>query len=147
MCNEEKNGLVLSTTQSSLPLTPGHRYRLTLDHQTAFADTYQLVVGEDTVGDPVVSTKVDTLPFPQARATERISLEFTASADADTTWIGVEKLVGGRQANLTIDDLRLEDLGTAGCPFPAPARRPGRAFSPPAPAGASRPGPCLRRGP
>ena len=114
MCNEEKNGLVLSTTQSSLPLTPGHRYRLTLDHQTAFADTCQLVVGEDTVGDPVVSTKVDTLPFPQARATERISLEFTASADADTTWIGVEKLVGGRQANLTIDDLRLEDLGTAG---------------------------------
>ncbi|ATG50463.1 carbohydrate-binding protein [Brachybacterium vulturis] len=112
MCNEERVGLVLSTTGSSLPLTPGHRYRLTLDHQTAFADTYQLVVGEDTVGDPVASTRVGAKPFPQARATERISLEFTASEKADTTWIGVEKLGGGRQANLTIDDLRLEDLGT-----------------------------------
>ena len=74
--------------------------------------TWSLMCNE--VGDPVVSTRVDTLPFPQARATERISLEFTASADADTTWIGIEKLGGGRQANLTIDDLRLEDLGTAG---------------------------------
>ena len=113
MANEENDGLILSTTQSSLPLSPGHRYRLSFDHQTAFADTYQLVVGEDTVGDPIDSQRVDTLPLPQARETERISLEFTASETADTTWIGIEKLGGGRQANLTIDDLRLEDLGAA----------------------------------
>lgn len=113
MCNEENQGLILSTTQASLPLVPGHRYRLSFDHQTAFADTYQLVVGEDTAGDPVSTRRVDTLALPQARQTERISLEFTASQDADTTWVGVEKLGGGRQANLTIDDLRLEDLGAA----------------------------------
>lgn len=113
MANEENDGLILSTTQASLPLTPGHRYRLSFDHQTAFADTYQLVVGEDTAGDPIASRRVDTLPLPQARATERITLEFTASQEADTTWIGIEKLGGGRQANLTIDDLRLEDLGAA----------------------------------
>ena len=71
------------------------------------------MVGEDTVGDPIDSQRVDTLPLPQARETERISLEFTASETADTTWIGIEKLGGGRQANLTIDDLRLEDLGAA----------------------------------
>ncbi|HLR94928.1 MAG TPA: endo-alpha-N-acetylgalactosaminidase family protein [Jiangellaceae bacterium] len=113
MCNEENEGLILSTTQSSLPLVPGRRYRLSFDHQTAFADTYQLVVGEDSVGDPIDSQRVDTLPLPQARQTERISLEFTASEEADTTWVGIEKLGGGHQANLTIDDLRLEDLGTA----------------------------------
>src|SRR5699024_11970573 len=98
------------------PLAPrrGHRYRLSPAPQPAFPGSRPLVVGEGTVGGPGVSTRVDTLPFPQARATERISLEFTASADADTTWIGIEKLGGGRQANLTIDDLRLEDLGTAG---------------------------------
>ena len=111
MCNEENTGLILSTTQASLPLVPGHRYRLSLDHQTAFEGTYQLVVGEDAVGDPVTTTRVETLPFPQARTTQRISLEFTASTTADTTRVGIEKLGGGRQANLTLDDLRLEDLG------------------------------------
>lgn len=113
MCNEENQGLILSTTQASLPLVPGRRYRLSFDHQTAFADTYQLVVGEDTAGDPVSTRRVDALALPQARQTERISLEFTASEDAETTWVGIEKLGGGRQANLTIDDLRLEDLGAA----------------------------------
>ncbi|WP_172805655.1 endo-alpha-N-acetylgalactosaminidase family protein [Brachybacterium avium] len=114
MANEENEGLILSTTQASLPLTPGHRYRLSFDHQTAFADTYQIVVGEDTVGDPVVSEQVERLPLPQARETERVSLEFTASENVDTTWVGIEKLGGGRQANLTIDDLRVEDLGKVG---------------------------------
>ncbi|APX33150.1 hypothetical protein BH708_10990 [Brachybacterium sp. P6-10-X1] len=113
MANEENEGLILTTTQSSLPLTPGHRHRISFDHQTAFADTYRIVVGQDTVGDPVVSEQVDSLPLPQARHTERVSLEFTASTSADTTWIGIEKLGGGRQANLTIDDLRVEDLGRA----------------------------------
>ncbi|MDN5687264.1 MAG: endo-alpha-N-acetylgalactosaminidase family protein [Brachybacterium sp.] len=111
MANEENEGLILSTTQASLPLTAGHRYRVSFDHQTAFADTYRIVVGEDTVGDPVVSEQVTRVPLPQARETERVSVEFTASEAADTTWIGIEKLGGGRQANLTIDDLRVEDLG------------------------------------
>ncbi|GAA1485489.1 endo-alpha-N-acetylgalactosaminidase family protein [Brachybacterium fresconis] len=113
MANEENEGLILSTTQASLPLTPGHRYRVSFDHQTAFADTYRIVVGEDTVGDSVVSEQVTRVPLPQARETERVSVEFAASTDADTTWVGIEKLGGGRQANLTIDDLRVEDLGRA----------------------------------
>jgi endo-alpha-N-acetylgalactosaminidase len=118
MANEENQGLILRTTQSSMPLVPGHRYRVTVDHQTAFADTYRFVVGEDTVGDgadgEVGSEIVQTQALPEARATEQAVLEFTASADADATWIGVEKLGGGRQANLTLDDLRVEDLGPAG---------------------------------
>ncbi|MGP9538135.1 endo-alpha-N-acetylgalactosaminidase family protein [Brachybacterium sp. AOP43-C2-M15] len=117
MANEENDGLILRTTQASMPLTPGHRYRLTVDHQTAFADTYRFVIGEDVVGgaDGEVTTEiVDTQALPQARETEQAVLELTVSEDADVTWIGVEKLGGGRQANLTLDDLRVEDLGPVG---------------------------------
>lgn len=112
MANEENQGLILRTTQASMPLVPGHRYRVTVDHQTAFADTYRLVVGEDVVaGGKASSEIVQTQALPEARSTEQAVLEFTASQDADITWIGVEKLGGGRQANLTLDDLRVEDLG------------------------------------
>lgn len=157
MANEENEGLLLRTTQASMPLVPGHRYRVTVDHQTAFAETYRLVVGEDVVGGgtagedavgdatagddavgdgtasddvagggtagegsageggaaegEVSSEVVQTQALPEARSTEQAVLEFTASPDADVTWIGVEKLGGGRQANLTLDDLRVEDLG------------------------------------
>src|SRR5699024_9532751 len=116
MANEENEGLILRTTQASMPFTPGHRYRVTVDHQTAFADTYRLVVGEDVVGEDAADGElssgiVQTQDLPQARSTEQAVLEFTASEDADVTWIGVEKLGGGRQANLTLDDLRVEDLG------------------------------------
>ena len=116
MANEENEGLILRTTQASMPFTPGHRYRVTVDHQTAFADTYRLVVGEDVVGEDAADGElssgiVQTQDLPEARATEQAVLEFTASEDADVTWIGVEKLGGGRQANLTLDDLRVEDLG------------------------------------
>jgi endo-alpha-N-acetylgalactosaminidase len=115
MANEENEGLILRTAQASMPLVPGHRYRVTVDHQTAFEDTYRLVVGEDAAdpeADGGTSTQiVQTQDLPEARSTEQAVLEFTASEDADVTWIGVEKLGGGRQANLTLDDLRVEDLG------------------------------------
>lgn len=113
MANEENKGLILQTTQAPMPLVPGHRYRESFDHQTAFADTYSVVVGTDEAGSPVTSTEAETLPLPQARETERFSHKFVASADADATWVGIRKTGGGRQANLTIDDLRLEDLDAA----------------------------------
>lgn len=110
MSHEETKGLILRSTPSSLPLVPGHRYRLSLKHQTAFADTYRLVLGTDVVGSPVTSTVIDARAFPEARSTADFVYEFTADPQADTTWIGIEKLGGGRQADLIVDDLRLEDL-------------------------------------
>lgn len=113
MANEGNEGRILRTTQASLPLVPGHRYRISVDHQTAFADTYAVVIGEDTVAAEPKATEVERLPLPEARETARFTHEFTASADADVTWVGIQKTGGGRQANLTLDDLRVEDLGPA----------------------------------
>ncbi|MCS6711511.1 hypothetical protein JSY14_05540 [Brachybacterium sp. EF45031] len=111
MANEENNGLILRATSATLPLQPGHRYRLTMDHQTAFADTYSVVIGSDTVAAPPQEQERERIPLPQARETERFTHEFVVPADGTVPWIGIVKTGGGRQANLTIDDLRVEDLG------------------------------------
>lgn len=137
MSNEETEGLILRTTSSSLPLIPGHRYRVGFDHQTAFAGTYSVVVGEDAVGAPVSSTTLESLPLPEARETARFTHEFTAGADGGTTWLGIVKSGDGRQSNLTIDDLRVEDLDAVDPTDPTDPAEPTDPTGPTDPAGPS----------
>lgn len=118
MAHEEKQGVILRTTQSSLPLRAGHRYRVSFDHQTGYEDSYRLVVGGDTLAadaesDPA-SSIVDRAAIPEARGTDaRFEHEFTAGTCHDALWIGIENGGGGAQNDLVMDNLRVEDLGEA----------------------------------
>ncbi|WP_394216087.1 endo-alpha-N-acetylgalactosaminidase family protein [Brachybacterium vulturis] len=118
MAHQENRGLILRTTEASLPLQEGHRYRVSFAHQTAFEDSYRLVIGGDTVaadpdGDPG-SSVLEQIAIPQARGTDQeFSHEFTVGSCHDMTWIGIENTGGGAQNDLIMDNLRVEDLGEA----------------------------------
>jgi endo-alpha-N-acetylgalactosaminidase len=114
MANEESEGMIMRTTSSSLQLTPGHRYRVSFDHQTAFADTYSLVVGNDRTGGTVTSKELEKVTIPKARSTKQFSHEFVAPESGDLTWLGIKSSGSDKsQANFVMDDLRVQDLGPA----------------------------------
>lgn len=112
MANEESEGMILRTTSSSLQLVPGHRYRVSFDHQTSFPDTYSLVVGNDRTGSKVKSKELEEVDIPKARSTKAFSHEFDVPESGDLTWLGIKSAGSDKsQANFVMDDLRVEDLG------------------------------------
>lgn len=116
LLHEENQGLVLRTTSASLPLEPGHRYKFSFDAQVGHANTYALVHGVDrptSQAPGVEELTLERVPLPQAHTTQRIEHEFVADGCYLGSWIGIEKTGGGNQADLTIDNIRVEDLGVA----------------------------------
>ncbi|MFD2024857.1 endo-alpha-N-acetylgalactosaminidase family protein [Promicromonospora aerolata] len=112
--HEENRGLVYRTTPATVDLVPGHRYRVSFDHQSGHGGYYTWVNGYDTVasGEPS-SVETRSTAIGEQRGTERFSEEVVASACGDT-WVGLHKAVGGGdQADLVLDNFLVEDLGAA----------------------------------
>lgn len=112
MAHEENTGLILRSTKASMPMTPGHRYRVSFDNQVAFANTYAVVHGVDrATKDGQSEAILASVPLPEQRQTGRFSHEFVADSCDMGSFIGITKTGGGNQADLVMDNLRLEDLG------------------------------------
>lgn len=117
LAHEENGGLILRTTQASVPFDSGKTYRVSMDYQNAYAGEYAFVLGRDRLTDSgIASSEVQTLSIPQARGTgvdgkgtQTISLEFTTGTSGNY-WIGINKVGGSAGSDLTIDNFRVELL-------------------------------------
>ncbi|NHB85265.1 hypothetical protein G7085_13185 [Tessaracoccus sp. HDW20] len=89
----------------------GHRYRVSFDYQTTYADQYRVRLGGDSIIDgAVTTTNLVSEVLPQTLSTTRWNGEFDASCGAP--FIAIDKMAGqNTQHNMTIDSLRVEDLG------------------------------------
>lgn len=111
MMHEENGGLIMRTIPASINFKAGHKYRVSMDHQSAYADKYRLVIGYDRLHNgQIVSQNVTTQNVGEVRNTQVLAQEFVASGCGDY-WVGFEKIGGGAQADLVIDNFRVEDLG------------------------------------
>ncbi len=111
--HEENNGLILRTTTATVPFKAGHTYRISMDYQSGLADRYRFVTGVDSVADGQNrSTMLDAYTFGATTQTERFVTELTVGA-CGSYWFGIQKIAAGFQADLTMDNILVEDLGTA----------------------------------
>lgn len=106
LTHEEGVGLFLRTTPTSIPLPGGHRYRVSFDVQTARPDTHALVWGTDVVTGESRELGRDVLPA--TTGTRRHVVEFEVPEGEG--WFGFEALAEAVQADLVLDDLRVERL-------------------------------------
>ena len=124
LAHQENAGMVLRTTSASVPLKRGHRYRVTMDYQAAYDGDYDMVLGTDVAGKGSWSESVaQRWPLAMARGagwkdssgkagsgTTQFVKEFTVTKTP--MFLGVIKRGGNIQGDLTIDNFRVEDLGT-----------------------------------
>ncbi len=111
----ENGGLVYRTVPQTVRFEPGHRYRVSFDHQTARADDYEWVTGYDSVasGEPR-SVEVGARPIGKQVETTRFSEELVAGGCGDY-WVGLRTVdENGANGDISIDDFTVEDLGPAG---------------------------------
>ncbi|MEV7725291.1 endo-alpha-N-acetylgalactosaminidase family protein [Streptomyces sp. NPDC087917] len=104
--HEERTGLVYRTLPQTLRLTQGHAYKVGFTYENGFAGDYQFITG---AGGTETTTGLG-----QARTATAFTKTFTAGADA---WIGVRKITAEdshNEADLILDDLTVDDLGTVG---------------------------------
>ncbi|MFF3618594.1 endo-alpha-N-acetylgalactosaminidase family protein [Streptomyces sp. NPDC002467] len=104
--HEERTGLVYRTLPQTLRLTQGRRYKVSFAYEAGFGDDYRFITGSG-------STESATA-LGQARTPTTFTTTFTAGADA---WIGVRKVTpegSHNEADLILDDLTVDDLGTGG---------------------------------
>lgn len=108
MAHQENRGLVYRTTEYSVPFEPGHRYRVSFDHQSTSEGQYAWVTGYDSVAGPRVTERT---PFGAVHETTRFEQVIDASTCGDT-FVGLER-IGGGVADLILDDFLVEDLGAS----------------------------------
>lgn len=109
--HEENKGQILRTVDGSLGhFEPGHRYRVSLDYQSAHAGDYEIALRHGS-GNQAKRESGEALA--EAHSTKQYSVEFTA--DDQLHWLEVNRLTDSAipQADLILDNLRVEDLGPA----------------------------------
>lgn len=113
MAHEENNGSILRTTPASVPMKPGHSYKVSFDYQAAYDGTYSFQFGRSALtGTAAIETIVADTPIAMARNTTKYT-QTVETATCDQYWFGVTKSGTGRQADLVIDNFRVEDLGAS----------------------------------
>ncbi|MDO5060258.1 MAG: endo-alpha-N-acetylgalactosaminidase family protein [Actinomycetaceae bacterium] len=121
MAHEENTGLVLRTAETTVALQPNHKYRISFDYQNARANTYAFVTGYDTLDTKgrIKTTHQQIFSFPSTAntdvtpvtaQTQRFTHELNVGA-CGSYWFGIEKIGGGWQADLSMDNILVEDLG------------------------------------
>lgn len=124
LAHQENGGKILRTTQATVPLQPGHTYKLMFDYQTAFANDYAITLGYDTPNQNRWTERVaQTWPLAVARGkgwewvnergtgTAKFAKVFAVTEDSPA-FIGVTKSGGKSQGDLVIDNFRVVDLGS-----------------------------------
>lgn len=101
------DGLVYRTSDSTIPFTPGHRYKVSFDHQNSHAGEYAWANGYDSAEGPVIS---NTKPLGEQRETGRLTHEFTAGR-CGANWTGLLRTGSNDSAIFSLDNLKVEDLG------------------------------------
>lgn len=120
LAHEENAGQILRTIPAAIKFEPGHKYRVSFAYQQAYAGEYQFSLGRDWLVDSQVkSSTVQTKDIPEAKGkgvggkgTQIFSTEFVTSTVGDY-WIGINKVGGLPGSDLTLDNIRVEDLGKA----------------------------------
>lgn len=102
-------GLVYRTSNYTLPLKPGHEYRVSFDYQNALAGEYNWVGGYAAASGTV---KTQTTALPSQLETARFQDTIVAGGCGDT-WVGLERVGGSSEADFSLDNLLIEDLGEA----------------------------------
>lgn len=109
--HEENQGLILRTTTATVPFEAGHKYRISMDYQSGLADRYRFVTAFDQVADGQLrTTTLSAQNFGATTETEKFTTEFSVGS-CGAHWFGIEKIAGGFQADLTMDNILVEDLG------------------------------------
>lgn len=106
--NGENTGLVYRTWPGTVTFEPGHRYRVSFDHQSSAAGGYTWVSGYDGSQGPVIT---GSTPIGEQTSTERFSNEFVAG-HCGTAFVGLQKTDGPRSI-MVLDNLSIVDLGAA----------------------------------
>lgn len=120
MAHQENGGLVYRTSEYSVPFEPGHRYRVSFDHQSTMAGNYNWVTGYDSATGPVVTRRT---AIGEVHETTRFEQIVDASTCGDT-FVGLERSAGG-DADFILDDFLVEDLGPSDA-IPACAQLSGK---------------------
>ncbi|RXZ49002.1 hypothetical protein ESP57_08550 [Agromyces fucosus] len=112
MAHEENRGLVYRTSEYTVPVEAGHRYRVSFDYQSGVAGAYSFVTGIDQMADGASTpTDLTATEFGAVHETTEFVHEFDAPACGDT-FVGLRRnAVGSTGADLILDDLRIVDLG------------------------------------
>lgn len=112
LAHEEGSGMILRTTPQSLPIQPGHKYRISFDYQAAYPQKNSWTLFSETPnGEGFTTTAMDSAPLDgDGSTTVRFSREFEAASCSPMS-IGIEHRAGGAWNDISIDNLRLEDLG------------------------------------
>lgn len=120
MAHEENAGLVYRTSEYTVPFEPGHRYKVSFDHQSTSAGQYAWVSGYDSSTGPRVTSRT---PLGEVHETTRFEQIIDAGLCGDT-FVGLDR-VGGGAADLILDDFLVEDLGASDA-IPACAQLSGK---------------------
>ncbi len=114
MANNENTGEILKTSPGAIPFKAGHKYQVSFDYQTTYANQYQVRIGKDVAnGGGFTTTNLVTDRLGEKLVTTQWNQEFTADS-CDTFFLAVDKLQGANsQHNMTMDNLRVVDLGQA----------------------------------
>lgn len=120
MAHEENRGLVYRTSEYTVPFEPGHRYKVSFDHQSTAAGQYAWVTGYDSSTGPRVTSST---PIGAVHETTRFEQIIDAGMCGDT-FVGLDR-VGGGAADLILDDFLVEDLGASDA-IPACAQLSGK---------------------
>lgn len=107
--HEENQGLVYRTSNYTLPLQPGHQYKVSFDYQSSLANQYAWVSGYDN-GGSTVQTSSNAIPV--ATETTRWNQTFTASG-CGPNWVGLSRTGSSDGAEFTLDNFLVEDLGAS----------------------------------
>ncbi|WP_196717571.1 endo-alpha-N-acetylgalactosaminidase family protein [Actinomyces trachealis] len=112
--HSENGGLVYRTVPQTVDFKVGHRYRVSFDYENAVAGPYQWVTAYDSLGARGVrSTTLNTTDMPVATSPTHFTEEFVAGG-CGTYWVGLHNTQGGVDAaDFTMDNFRVEDLGTS----------------------------------
>ncbi|RAX50569.1 endo-alpha-N-acetylgalactosaminidase [Arthrobacter sp. AQ5-05] len=102
-------GLVYRTSNYTVPMTPGHEYRVGFDYQNALAGEYNWVGGYASANGTV---KTQTKALPRQLETARFTDTVVAGGCGDT-WVGLERVGSSELADFSLDNLLVEDLGAA----------------------------------
>ena len=118
--HEENPGLILRTTPATVPFKAGHDYKVSMKYQNGLPDTYRFVAAFDSVRDSAIQiTRLSDFVFPSTANTDvrpvtAATQEFSTTISVGSCgsyWFGIEKIGAGYQADLTLDNIVVEDLG------------------------------------
>lgn len=106
---DDSAGLVYRTSNYTVPMQAGHKYRVSFDYQNALAGEYNWVAGYDSATG---ANTTKSTALPKQTTTARFDDTFVAGGCGES-WVGLERSGSSAAADFSLDNLLIEDLGEA----------------------------------